>query len=99
LTFNGRLQAEYEASLARVRPFSLSLRRLRQGLFYAAALVFLGWLGWWSLPKLEDCLGRLTPTDLDLNLIVACAVTAVFVAVGLAANVFGRQLRRVLRLA
>ncbi|MCL4181101.1 MAG: zf-HC2 domain-containing protein [Verrucomicrobia bacterium] len=94
-----RLQAEYEAGLARLRPFPLSLRRMRQGLVLAALLVFLGWLGWLVPANWEDLLARLVPAGLDQDLSIAVAVALIFVAMGLAANAFRRQLRRVLLLA
>ncbi len=91
-----RLQAEYEAGLARLRPFPLSPRRLRQGLVYAAGIAVLGWLGWLLLANWENLLARLMPTNLDPNLITALAITAIFLALGWAATAFRRQIRRVM---
>lgn len=94
-----RVQAEYEAGLARLRPFSLSLRRMRQRLVYAAGLTVLGWLGWLLLANWENLLARLAPTGLDQNLLVALVVTGIFMALGWTATAFRRQIRRVLLLA
>jgi uncharacterized protein YqcC (DUF446 family) len=68
-------------------------------LLCTATLVFVGWLGWFLLPKLETILARLFPTGFDENTLAAWAVAAIFVATGLAANAFRRQLQSVLRLA
>lgn len=91
-----RLQAEYEAGLARLRPFPFSLHRLRRGLVNAAALAFLGCLGWFSVPLLANLPAWLPPANLDQDLLAAWTATGIFVALGLAANAFRRQIRRVL---
>ena len=91
-----RMQAEYEAGLARLRPFPLSVRRVRQRLGLAAGLTVIGWLGWLLLANWENLLARLAPTDLDPNLVVVIAITGIFMAMGWGATAFRRQIRRVM---
>jgi hypothetical protein len=94
-----RLQAEYEIGLARLDRLPLPPRRLLHGLGYATLLASVGWVGWQFLPQLGNFLTRPSPTGLDQNLPIALAVSAIFVAVGLAEAAFPRQLRRVLSVA
>jgi len=72
---------------------------VRHGLVLAALLVFLGWLGWLVPANWENLPAGLVPVGLDQDLSIAVAVAFIFVAMGLAANAFRRQLRRVLLLA
>jgi hypothetical protein len=71
----------------------------------AAALAFVGLFGWFlalvleNLPDWMAQLAREIPVRLDQNLLVALAVAVIFVAMGLAATAFRRQIRRVLLLA
>jgi predicted anti-sigma-YlaC factor YlaD len=90
-----RLQAEYEAGLARLRLFPLPPRRLLQGLGCVSLVGTVCWLGWWFLPRLGNLLARLSPPGTNQELPMALVVSVIFVAAGLAAAAFPRHLRRV----
>lgn len=91
-----QLQAEYEAGLARIKMFPLSTRRVLPGFAYVTVFAFIGWLGWRFFPQLVNLLASLFPARPSHNLIAFLTASVIFVALGLAASVFPRRLRRVL---
>jgi anti-sigma factor RsiW len=86
-----RLQAEYDAGLARLRPFAVS-RRLLNGLGFAALFATLGWFGVQFLPQTMQILATLGLAELGPNLASALVASAIFVGIGFAAA-FPRRLR------
>jgi len=87
------IQAEYEAGLARIRPFPLPPRKLLEGLGYAAALALVGLLAWRFLPQLTEVLARSglnMPGQKYLPLVI---MSAFFAVLGLMAA-FPRQVVR-----
>ena len=91
-----RLQAEYEAGLARLNYFPLRRRRMLQGLGWVTLVGTVGWLGWWVLPQLGHLFPRLSSLGPDQSFPLALAVSVIFVAMGLAAATFPRQFRQIL---
>lgn len=94
-----QLQVEYETGLARLSPFHLPRRRLLPMFRLVTMIASVGWLSWQFLPQFVNLLGRLFQTGLNQNLAIAFAVSAIFVALGLAAAGFPRHLRRILSAA